>query len=76
MLVVRCTCRSSASATLAMTYGGSKSGSHWWRLTVKPTTVARPDTTDGANDRLRHTGQIGTGGWTSVWQSSQRWMRS
>ena len=60
---------------MAITYGGSKSGSHWCWLTVKPTTVAAPDTSAGVHDRLRHTGQIGTGGWTSAWQSSQPWMR-
>ena len=36
MFVVRCTRGSSARATLATTYGGSKSGSHRWAFTVKP----------------------------------------
>ena len=49
MFVVRWTRGSSASATLAMTYGGSKSGSQRWALTVKPTTVPRP----GDRGRLR-----------------------
>ena len=50
-------------------------GDHGWALTVKPTTVARPDTTVGCHARLRHFGQIGTGGCTSVPQSVQPWMR-
>src|SRR5262245_3338990 len=75
-LVVSRTIGSSASATFAITYGGSKPGSHCCELTVKPTTVARPDTTLGAHERLRHSGQIGTGGCTNLWQSLQRWMRS
>ena len=57
---------SSARATLAITYGGSKPGSHGCWFTVKPTTVPRPDTSGGFHDRLRHAGQIGTGGCTSV----------
>ena len=40
-LVVRWTLGSSARATLAIAYGGSKSGSHWCWLTVRATTVAR-----------------------------------
>ena len=43
---------SSARATLAMTYGGSKSGSHRCALTVNPTTVARPETSVGFDERL------------------------
>ncbi len=39
MLVVRCTRASSASATLATTYGGSKAGCHRCAFTVNPTTV-------------------------------------
>ena len=53
MFVVRWTRGSSVSATLAMTYGGSKSGSQRWALTVKPTMVPRPDTAVGFDDRLR-----------------------
>jgi hypothetical protein len=45
-------------------------------LTVNPTTVARPDTTVGTALLLRHSGQIGTGGCTSFWQSPHRWIRS
>jgi hypothetical protein len=44
-------------------------------LTVNPTTVARPDTTVGAHERLRHTGHTGTGGWTSALQSWHPWTR-
>ena len=76
MFVVRRTVGSSARATLAMTYGGSKPGSHWCWLIVKATTVARPDTSVGAHDRLRQLGQIGAGGWTSALQSVHPWMRS
>ena len=54
-----------ANATLPMTYGGAKSGSHWWELTVNPMIVARPDTSVGLDDLLRQYGQIGTGGCTS-----------
>ena len=61
---------------MAIAYGGSNPGSHWWWLTVNPTTVPRPDTAVGDHDRLRHTGQIGTGGCTSVLQSLQPWIRS
>ena len=75
MLVVRCTRASSASATLATTYGGSKAGCHRCAFTVKPTIVPRPDTATGLADRLRQYGQIGTGGCTSSPQSSQPWMR-
>ena len=75
MFVVRCTRASSASATLATTYGGSKSGSQRWEFTVKPTTVPRPDTGAGLADRLRQYGQIGTGGCTSSPQSAHSWMR-
>src|SRR5438034_1007537 len=73
MLVVSRTPASSTNATAATTYGGSRSkpGNHRWLFTVKPTTVARPDTSVGDQDRLRHDGQIGTGGCTSVPQSSQ-----
>ena len=76
MFVVRCTLGSSSSATLAIAYGGANAGDHWCSLTVKPTTVARPDTTVGSRFRLRHAGQIGTGGWTSWPQSAHAWMRS
>ena len=38
--------------------------------------MARPDTSTGADARLRHYGQIGTGGCTSRPQSEQPWMRS
>jgi hypothetical protein len=75
MLVVRCILGSSASATLAMTYGGSNPGSHWWWLTVNATTVPRPDTTVGFPDRLPQAGHGGTGGWTSASQSWQPWTR-
>src|SRR5580704_8840161 len=74
-LVVRCTRGSSARATLATTYGGSKSGSHRWEFTVKPTTVPRPDTAVGLVSRLRQYGQIGTGGCTSSPHSPQPWTR-
>src|SRR5438270_295046 len=43
--------------------------------TVKPTTVARPDTTVGTRSRLRHTWQTGTGGCTRAPQSPHPWMR-
>ena len=75
MFVVRCTVGSSASATFAIAYGGSNPGSHWWRLIVKPTTVPRPDSAVGSHARLRHAGQIGTGGCTSFPQSVQPWIR-
>jgi hypothetical protein len=74
-LVVRWTVGSSASATLAMTYGGSKPGSHRWRLTVNATTVPRPDTAVGSHERLRQAGHTGTGGWTSALQSWHCWIR-
>src|SRR5687767_12748929 len=74
--VVRCTVGSSARATLAMTYGGSKPGSHWCWLIVKATTVARPEISIGAHARLRQRGQIGVGGCTSALQSVQPWMRN
>ncbi len=76
MLVVRRTRGSSASATLAITYGGSKAGSHRWALTVKPTIVPRPDTAVGFQDRLRHEGQRGTGGCTSSPHSAHPWIRN
>ena len=44
MLVVSRTRGSSSIATIATTYGTGRLGSHCWWLTVKPTTVARPDT--------------------------------
>ena len=47
MFVVRRTLASSARATVAMTYGGSRSGNQRWGLTVKPTMVPRPDTAVG-----------------------------
>src|SRR5437868_14065066 len=75
MFVVRCTVGSSVRTTLATTYGGSKPGSHGWAFTVNATTVPRPETSVGFQDRLRHSGQIGVGGWTSEPQSSQPWMR-
>ena len=53
-------------ATFAITYGGSKLGSHRWALTVKPTTVPRPETGAASHDRLWHVGQIGTGGCTNA----------
>src|SRR4051812_29699890 len=76
MFVVRWTLASSSSATLAIAYGGGNAADHWWRFTVKPTTVARPDTTVCTRARLLHAGQIGTGGWTSLPQSPHPWMRS
>ena len=42
---------------------------------MKATTVPRPDTAVGLQDRLRHVGQIGVGGCTREPQSSQCWMR-
>jgi hypothetical protein len=36
---------------------------------VYPAIVARPDTSCGAEERLRQLGQIGTGGCTNVAQS-------
>ena len=66
MDVVRRTAPLSASATTAMTYGGSKAGCQLWWFTVKPTTEPRPETTVGSHDVLRQFGQMGTGGWTSV----------
>ena len=42
---------------------------------MNPTTVARPETSEGDHDRLRHEGQIGVGGWTNFPQSSHDWMR-
>src|SRR5437588_11158929 len=59
-----------------MAYGGSKAGDHWCWLTVKATTVPRPDTTVGTRSRLRHTWHTGTGGCTSAPQSPHPWMRS
>ena len=53
MFVVRWTRGSSVNATLAMTYGGSKSGNQRWALSVKPTIVPRPDIGAGFDDRLR-----------------------
>ena len=75
MLVVRWIDGSSANATLATMYGGSKSGSHCWWFTVTPMTVARPDIGRGDHDELRHAGHTGAGGWTSVSHSSQPWIR-
>src|SRR4051812_15963431 len=76
MFVVRWTLASSSSATLAIAYGGVNAGDHWCWFTVKPTTVAFPDTIVGTRARLRHAGQIGTGGCTSLPQSAQPWIRS
>jgi hypothetical protein len=59
-----------------MTYGGSIVGNHGCTFTVKPMIVARPDTAFGCHARLRHFGQIGTGGWTKVPQSVQPWIRN
>ena len=42
MLVVRRTRSSSSMATIAITYGGGKLGSHVCSLTVNPATTARP----------------------------------
>src|SRR5262245_12981383 len=67
---------SSASATIAIAYGGSNDGSHGCRLTVNATTVPRPDTTVGAQERLRHAGHTGVGGWTSVLHSVHPWILS
>src|SRR5579875_4231148 len=75
-LVVRRTLASSARATMATTYGGSKPGSQRWALTVKPTTVPSPDTAVCSRLQLRQAGQMGTGGCTSFPQSPQPWMRS
>src|ERR1700704_3195828 len=76
MFVVSRTVASSARATIAITYGGSKPGSHGCWLSVNAITVPRPETSTGFQERLRHEGQIGTGGWTSASQSVQPWIRS
>src|SRR6516164_11641467 len=76
MFVVRRTAGSSARVTIAIAYGGSNDRSHWCRLTVLATTVARPETTVGADDRLPHAGHTGVGGCTKAPQSVQPWIRS
>ncbi len=38
--------------------------------------MARPETTVGSHARLRHTGQMGMGGWTMAEHSVQPWTRS
>jgi hypothetical protein len=64
MLVVSRTSASSSRATTAIEYGGSNAGSHWCEFTVKPATVARPETGVGSEAALWHFGQIGAGGCT------------
>ena len=63
MLVVRRSPSCSGSATMAMTYGGSKFGNQGCQLTVNVWTVARPDAASGASERPRQLGQMGCGGW-------------
>ncbi len=49
MLVVSRTRSSSSMATMAITYGGGKLGSHVCSLIVNPAITARPDTAAGAH---------------------------
>ena len=76
MFVVRCTVGSSASATIAIAYGGSKPGSHWCWLTVNPTTVPRPDTTDGSTRGCGTPGRSAPAGARASGSRRSRWMRS
>jgi hypothetical protein len=48
-LVVSRTRSSSSMATIAITYGGGKLGTHVCSFTVNPATTARPDTCAGAH---------------------------
>src|ERR1700722_6507037 len=67
---------SSPSPPPAMAWGGGKSASHCWWLTVNPATTARPETGASATWSLRQTRQRGSGGWVYAPQSAQRAMRS
>ena len=66
MLVVSRTSASSSSATTAITYGGAKSGEPLVGVHGEAHDGAATRDRRGLPGRLRQTGQIGTGGWTSV----------
>ena len=76
MLVVNRTRGSSAMATWATTYGGGRPGKLNRWLTVKPTSVALPETSRTPMLWLRQYRHTGCGGWISAVQSRHSWMRS
>ena len=57
---------SSSMATIAITYGGGKLGSHICSLRVKPATTPRPDTSAGSHSVERQYGHTALGGMAQL----------